>query len=149
MKELWRQRDKLAKENNDYEIKNQLLDEELRLVKKYKESLERDEEKLKYDLKEAIKKSNDKDTIIDTQKDEIQDLKQKLEASKRKYQTDIKEYNKALRTIKSLNIEIDSKNKELEDQTNLNSKFSEMLEKQNKKLDINESELSKISKKLK
>ena len=149
MKELWRQRDKLAKENNDYEIKNQLLDEELRLVKKYKESLERDEEKLKYDLKEAIKKSNDKDTIIDTQKDEIQDLKQKLEASKRKYQTDIKEYNTALRTIKSLNIEIDSKNKELEDQTNLNSKFSEMLEKQNKKLDINESELSKISKKLK
>ena len=41
MKELWKQREELVRENTEYEVKNQMLDEELRLVRRYVISLVR------------------------------------------------------------------------------------------------------------
>jgi len=71
MKDLWKQRDNLIKENTDYEIKNQLLDEELRLIKRYKDSLEKQEDKLKVEVSEANKQIKAKDEIIDIQEKKI------------------------------------------------------------------------------
>lgn len=75
MQSLWKQRDDLIKENTDYEIKNQLLDEELRLVKKYKESLEKEELKIKAELQIQTASVKQKEDAIVKLKEEVAKLK--------------------------------------------------------------------------
>lgn len=95
-------------------------------------------------------------------------LRDSLEQAHKKYKYDLKDYQYgkefiltflALDTIKKLNREIQLKNEEVQEQNNLNLKFSEMIERQNEKmrrhylvftdLEINEKELHKVHKKLK
>lgn len=95
MKDLWKQRDDLIKENTDYEVKNQHLDEELRLVKRWEEGFtlagilfqvsfrNKNSPTTFYRYKDSLEK------IEKDQKKEIEKLKQemKVKDDKIEYQT--------------------------------------------------------------